>query len=174
MKNLKVNTIYVDTKSKVLNYGGLSFSCVIGKEGVTSHKKEGDLKTPLGIFQVREVFYRKDRLGNGIDTKLPLLEIHQDFGWCDDPQSSLYNKFIENRSLFTCSHERLWRQDRLYNIVVVLGYNDAPAVPGNGSAIFLHAARPTMTPTHGCIALAQDDLIRLLKELPRNCYIDIS
>lgn len=173
MKNLKPNTIYVDTKSKVLSYGDLSFSCVIGKNGVASHKKEGDLKTPLGIFQIREVFYRKDRLGGTIGTKLPLLETHQEFGWCDDPQSPFYNKFIENRSSAKCSHESLWREDSIYNIVVVLGYNDAPAVPGNGSAIFLHVARPAMTPTHGCVAIPQDDLIQLLKELPRECYLDI-
>ena len=142
-----------------LFWQGKEYRCAIGKSGVTSQKKEGDGATPIGCFPIREVFYRIDKV------KLPALpflvrELKPDDGWCDDINDPNYNKFV--KIPYPASHEKLWREDNLYDIVVVLGYNDNPPVPGLGSAIFMHVARPEFTPTDGCIALDKSDLIEIL------------
>ena len=123
-------------------------------------KREGDGATPAGRFPLRRLLYRPDRLPAPPATVLPASPIGPGVGWCDDAGDPGYNRPVSLPC--AASHERLWRDDGLYDVVVVLGHNDAPPVPGLGSAIFLHVARPGYLPTEGCVALALPDLLTLV------------
>lgn len=142
----------------------------LGCGGIRALKREGDGGTPLGRFPVRQVLYRADRIGRP-RTLLPVHAIRDHDGWCDDPTSRNYNRLIRLPS--RRSAEGLKRADRLYDLVLVLGYNDLPRVKGKGSAIFVHLARPGFTPTDGCIALSRHDLTMLLAEVKRGTQIAI-
>jgi L,D-peptidoglycan transpeptidase YkuD (ErfK/YbiS/YcfS/YnhG family) len=142
----------------------------LGRGGICALKREGDGGTPLGRFPVRQVLYRADRLDRP-RTRLPLRAIQDHDGWCDDPTSRNYNRLIGLPS--RRSAEGLKRADHLYDLVLVLGYNDRPRVRGKGSAIFVHLARPGLTPTDGCIALTRHDLIMLLAELRTGSTITV-
>jgi L,D-peptidoglycan transpeptidase YkuD (ErfK/YbiS/YcfS/YnhG family) len=120
---------------------------------------EGDGISPLGCWPIRRVLYRADRLAPPA-TAFAVAPIAPGDGWCDAPDHALYNRPV--RLPFAASHEEMWRADALYDLVVVLGHNDDPVVPGAGSAIFLHVARPDYGPTAGCAALARADLLEFL------------
>src|SRR5688572_16100917 len=154
-----------------LYFGGLRVACALGRSGRRVGKREGDGATPIGSFAVREAFYRPDRLARP-RTALPLRPIGVRDGWCDDPLDRNYNRRV--RHPYPASAERLWRPDHLYDLVVVLGYNDHPRVAGRGSAIFVHVAGPGYAPTAGCIALRLPDLKRLLEEVPRGAVVTIT
>jgi len=115
--------------------------------------------TPAGRFPLLRAFYRADRLAAPA-TALPLAALAASDGWVDDPRDPRYNTQVTLP--YPASHERLWRDDALYDLIVVIGYNTGPVVPGKGSAIFLHCARPDFSPTEGCIAVARDALASLL------------
>lgn len=134
----------------------------LGRTAIRALKREGDGGTPLGRFPVRQVLYRADRVPRP-RTLLPLRAIRDHDGWCDDPADRNYNRLVRLPS--RRSAEGLKRSDRLYDLVLVLGYNDVPRVRGKGSAIFVHLARPGFTPTDGCIALSRHDLTMLLTQL---------
>lgn len=141
----------------------------LGRTGIRSIKREGDGGTPLGRFAVRHVLYRADRVARP-RTRLPVRAIRDDDGWCDDPADRNYNRLVRLPS--RRSAEGLKRADRLYDLVLVLGYNDVPRVKGKGSAIFVHLARPDFTPTDGCIALSRHDLTMLLAHVrPRSAIV---
>ncbi len=139
--------------------GSRAFRCAIGRSGVREDKTEGDGATPAGRFALRRVIYRADRLSRP-DTGLPVMPVAEDQGWCDDPNEPAYNQPV--RLPFAGSHEVLWREDSVYDVIVVLGHNDSPAIAGRGSAIFMHVARPDYGPTEGCVALALADLLEVL------------
>lgn len=147
-------------KDNILTCGRLQFRCAIGASGLSGDKREGDKATPVGTFALRECWYRADRMAVP-QTGLTLRVIGKDDGWSDDPGSPEYNRHVSLPYGF--SHERLWRDDAIYDVVVPLAYNDDPVVPGKGSAIFMHLARPDYAPTEGCVALARADFLRLLK-----------
>jgi L,D-peptidoglycan transpeptidase YkuD (ErfK/YbiS/YcfS/YnhG family) len=134
--------------------------CAVGRGGIVRDKREGDGASPAGLFAMREVLFRRDRLAT-LGTALPARALEPEDGWCDDPADPAYNKWV--RLPYPAHCERLWRADRLYDIVVPLGYNDDPAVRGAGSAIFLHVARHDFAPTAGCVALAPGDLLAVLE-----------
>jgi L,D-peptidoglycan transpeptidase YkuD (ErfK/YbiS/YcfS/YnhG family) len=136
--------------------------CALGRSGVViaGSKREGDGATPLGDWPMRQVFWRPDRLEKPI-TQLPVISLRPDIGWCDDPAHPAYNSQVVLP--FPASHENLWREDHIYDLIVVLGYNDDPAIAGKGSAIFLHIAREDFSPTEGCVACSRDDLLALLR-----------
>jgi L,D-peptidoglycan transpeptidase YkuD (ErfK/YbiS/YcfS/YnhG family) len=141
---------------------GLALPCALGRTGIARDKREGDGASPAGTFGLRHAFYRPDRLARP-SCGLPLRALHPDDGWCDDSASPLYNRPV--RHPFAASAERLWRADGLYDLIVVIGCNDAPVRRGRGSAIFLHCAAPGLAPTAGCVALARADLLRLMPRL---------
>ncbi len=136
----------------------------IGQGSIRPLKREGDGGTPLGRFPVRLVLYRADRAFRP-HVPLPVHAIRDTDGWCDDPRDRNYNRLITLPSRH--SAEGLKRADRLYDLVLVLGYNDRPRIKGKGSAIFVHLARPGYTPTEGCIAFSYRDLSAVLAEIRR-------
>lgn len=135
--------------------------CSLGSGGIVQQKQEGDGGTPAGLFPVRDLWRRTDKVC--LSTSIPSRPIHDHHGWCDDPASAVYNRSV--RRPFGMGHERLHRQDDLYDLVLTIGHNDRPARPGSGSAIFVHVRPPDHGPTAGCIAPAKDDLIWLLTVL---------
>ena len=147
--------------SREARWGKRRLRCAFGRGGLARDKREGDGATPIGAWPMRRLLYRVDRVGRPA-TKLPAAPIAIEDGWCDDPADPLYNRPISLP--YPGRHERLWREDGLYDLVVVLGHNDDPVVAGQGSAIFLHIARPDWAPTEGCVALARADLERILAE----------
>jgi L,D-peptidoglycan transpeptidase YkuD (ErfK/YbiS/YcfS/YnhG family) len=143
-----------------LEGAGLRRRCALGRGGVALDKREGDGATPAGRLPLRRAFYRPDRLAAPPATGLPVQALSPDDGWCDAPGDPAYNRPVKHP--YPASAERMWREDALYDVVVELGWNDDPVVPGRGSAIFLHVARPDYGPTEGCIALALPHLLELL------------
>lgn len=142
-----------------LEAGGRRFRCALGKGGIRTDKREGDGATPTGTFPLRRLLFRADRVAKP-ETGLPARTIAPDDGWCDDPGHADYNRPI--RLPHPARHERMWREDHLYDLVVVIGHNDAPVTAGAGSAVFVHLARDGYAPTEGCVALAPADLLWLL------------
>jgi L,D-peptidoglycan transpeptidase YkuD (ErfK/YbiS/YcfS/YnhG family) len=140
---------------------GRNTRCALGKGGViaAADKREGDGKSPLGVWPIRRVLYRPDR-GGAPQTALPVEALKPEDGWCDAPEDRAYNRPVAHP--YPASAERLWRDDHVYDLLVILGHNDDPVVPGAGSAIFLHLAREGYAPTEGCVALSRDDLQGLL------------
>lgn len=148
-------------KSGFAQWGGRRMRCALGRAGVSRAKREGDGATPVGAFALRRLFYRPDREPRP-PTILPCQPIAPSDGWCDAPDAPAYNRLVALP--YPASAENLWRDDRLYDLIVVLGHNDEPAIPGQGSAIFLHLAAPDFAPTAGCVALGREDLLTVLRE----------
>ncbi|MFD0985773.1 L,D-transpeptidase family protein [Methyloligella solikamskensis] len=145
-------------------------NCALGRSGVSALKHEGDGTTPVGRYPLRALLYRADRVSRP-QTELPVHAIGDDDGWSDDPKDRNYNRMIRLPSLR--SAEGLKRQDHLYDLVLVMGYNDLPRVRGKGSAVFVHLARPGYTPTEGCVALSKRDFLALLAEIGPETEIEI-
>lgn len=154
----------------VLRHGGVAVPCSVGRSGLARDKHEGDGATPTGRFAIRRLLFRADRLPRPV-TKLPVSEIAKDDGWCDDMAHPQYNQQV--KLPFAASHEELWRVDNLYDLIVVLGHNDTPVIPGLGSAVFLHVRSPDGGATAGCVAIARDDLLAVLREVDTGSFIDI-
>ncbi len=142
-----------------LRVSGQVFRVVLGRGGVRADKREGDGATPVGVLALRRVLYRAD-CGPPPVCSVPIEPLAPDDGWCDDPSHADYNRMVRLPHDGLC--EALWRSDRVYDVVGVLGWNDAPVVRGRGSAIFIHVARADFAPTEGCVALALADLRRVL------------
>ncbi len=151
---------------------GVLVRCALGRSGVclAADKQEGDGRTPAGAWPVRRLLWRPDR-GTAPTSRLPVARIRPDDGWCDDPLQPDYNRPV--RLPHPGSAERLWRDDHVYDLLVTLGYNDEPVVPGGGSAIFAHLARSDYAPTEGCVALARDDMLRFLRLAGEGDLIDV-
>jgi L,D-peptidoglycan transpeptidase YkuD (ErfK/YbiS/YcfS/YnhG family) len=147
--------------------GDLVLPCALGRSGVTRRKREGDGGTPAGSHELLYVYLRRGRAVKPRGTPARFVA-PQDL-WCDDARSFLYNRPL--RGPTPLGHERLWRQDRLYDVVGVLDYNIRPRVLGRGSAIFFHIATETLGPTAGCVALRARDMARLLPRLAKGVRI---
>ena len=143
----------------VAEWNGHTFPCALGRSGVAADKREGDGATPAGDHALRRVLYRAERVARP-RTVLPAAPLTPLDAWCDDPKDAGYNTLV--RQPYGASVELLWRDDHIYDIIVVLGYNDDPVAPGRGSAIFLHIARADLAPTRGCVAVSRENLLRIL------------
>jgi L,D-peptidoglycan transpeptidase YkuD (ErfK/YbiS/YcfS/YnhG family) len=152
--------LLVNAKNQLSAEGLGVFRCALGRSGLSCDKREGDGATPIGIYPLRRVFYRPDRL-QVPKTSLPVWPLDPQSGWCDAPDHPDYNRPV--RLPFPASHELMWRDDHLYDLGVVLGHNDAPPMPYLGSAIFMHLAKADYAPTEGCIALSLADLSKLIE-----------
>nr|WP_227321696.1 L,D-transpeptidase family protein [Acidisoma silvae] len=138
-----------------MTFGSDRYPACFGRGGIRREKEEGDGATPVGFLPLRRVLYRADRLA-APRTALPLEPIGPRDGWCDDSRDPAYNRMV--RLPYGGRHEELWRQDAVYDVIGILGWNDSPVVPDRGSAIFLHLTTPDRAPTAGCIALGLDHL----------------
>ncbi len=170
IKIMNIQVKPVEGHRATVTVGDHTFAAAIGKAGVTTTKKEGDNKSPIGRFSLRAGYYRADKVDLP-DSGLPFRATQKTDGWCDDADHANYNKPVPLP--FTGSHEKLWREDDVYDVVVPLGYNDNPPVPGLGSAIFLHVARPDYSGTEGCVALKLEDLLKLLSLVDLKSTLEI-
>jgi L,D-peptidoglycan transpeptidase YkuD (ErfK/YbiS/YcfS/YnhG family) len=151
--------------------GALSVPCALGRGGITSDKTEGDGCTPAGRFPIRRLFYRPDRVRD-LTCRLPMQPMSPSDGWCDDPKDSAYNRLVTRP--YPASHETMWLESALYDLVLVIGHNDDPVVPGKGSAVFLHLAQPDYAPTEGCVAFGRADFVALLQAMEPTTHIVIA
>ena len=162
-------TIYLKNK-QTLKVDDFSFKCVIGKNGISHNKVEGDKKTPKGIFDIENLYYRKDKI-NKIQTKLRSIPISKSMGWCDDVKNKkYYNKLIKIGNKI--KHEKLFRNDRKYDLLIPIKYNYKKRILGKGSCIFLHLTN-NYKPTAGCIAINKNDFLIMLKIIDKKTKIKI-
>lgn len=166
-------TFFTATARGKFSGGGLTCRCALGKGGIVGAnlKREGDGATPLGLWAMKRVFYRPDRVKRP-ETGLPVVPLRPHDGWCDAPTHPLYNRPVTLP--FAASHEALWRDDHVYDLIVELGHNDAPPKPGLGSAIFFHLAHVDYRPTEGCIAIDLPDMITALALSGPGAAIEVS
>ena len=160
--------IYLENKH-TLQVDDFKLKCCVGKRGLTIYKKEGDKKTPKGLFGIGELYYRKDRI-NKLETSLKCIEIKKNMGWCDDPLHYKYNQLVKIKKTF--HHEKLYRKDYKYDLLIPINYNTKKTKPNLGSAIFLHLTK-SFKPTLGCIALKESDFLILIKLISRKTKIKI-
>ena len=160
--------IKVKNKDTLL-FDDFIFRCVVGKKGISEKKKEGDFRTPKGTFKLKSVYYRPDRIKN-IATKLNVKKIQPGMGWCNDPLNKKYNSLIKINEKI--KHEKLYRKDNKYDILVVIDYNYRKPIPFRGSAIFIHLTN-SFKGTAGCVALNKKDLLILLKLVNKKTKIKI-
>ena len=153
--------IFTATSDGHIDIAGREAACVLGRSGVlpAADKREGDGASPLGVWQLRRVLYRPDREAPPA-TGLPVAALKPDDGWCDAPGDPAYNRPV--RLPYPASAEQMWREDRVYDLVVILGHNDDPPVSPMGSAIFLHLVQPDRSATAGCVAVSREDMLDLL------------
>jgi len=161
----------IKIKKHLLLYKDYKLKCSIGKSGIRSQKKEGDFATPKGEFKLGLLYYRKDRI------KLPKCKIikkiiKKNTGWCDDSKSRKYNKEISFP--FKYRAEKLYRKDKIYDLLIVIKYNYKPTVKKKGSAIFLHLADKKYKPTKGCVAIAKKDFMKILPFINKKTKISIN
>ena len=158
----------------ILRAGGLSIPVALGRSGIAADKREGDGRTPAGRWRILALLYRPDH-GPRPVSRLPARTIRPDDGWCDDRADRRYNRAVTLPlgGAREVSHEKMWRDDTLYDLVLVIDHNQRPRIPGRGSAVFVHLARPGFKPTEGCVALRRADMKRLLARLRPGAVIDI-
>ncbi len=169
-KTISVRGRSAHSANGVVTLDALSLKCALGRAGRRTRKREGDGATPIGTWRFVEVFYRADRTSRP-RTALPVHALKPDSGWCDTPCDRNYNRKVHYP--YAASAERMWRDDPLYNLVVVISHNRLPRVQGAGSAIFIHIARPGYLPTEGCVALSERDLRQVLARASPNVNLKI-
>ena len=163
--------IIIKNKETLL-FDEFQFRCSIGKNGSKNHKIEGDNATPRGIFQLENIYYRKDKIKKP-ETNLKTIAIKKNMGWCDDSKNKLYNKLIKIKKKTKISHEKLYRKDDIYDLFIVIKYNYNKVIKNKGSAIFIHLTN-NYSSTKGCIALKKKDFLILLKLIDKNTKIKIN
>ncbi len=153
--------IFTATSDGRLDIAGRQAACALGRSGVrpAADKREGDGASPVGLWPLRRVLYRPDREPRPA-TRLPVAAVSPEDGWCDAPGDPAYNQPV--RLPYSSSAEQLWREDRVYDLIIILGHNDDPPVSPMGSAIFLHLIQPDGAPTAGCVAVSREDMLDLL------------
>ncbi|MGI9351621.1 MAG: L,D-transpeptidase family protein [Rhizobiaceae bacterium] len=176
LKAQSIKTITVRRKpgrnpaAGLLTFGGQTVECRLGRSGLRARKREGDGATPIGRFRLLFGYSRMERVKR-IRTQLQLKCTKNDDGWCDDSESSSYNKPV--KLPFSSSHEEMCRDDRLYDICLVMNYNIFPVQRGTGSAIFFHLTSESRKPTEGCIAIDPQAMKKLLPFLSSQTEVEI-
>ena len=153
-----------------LTAGCHTIRCTFGRSGLKALKREGDGATPFGAFCLIQLKYRADRT-SARGSLLSAVPLKKNSGWCDDPTSGLYNREI--RLPFAARHEKLWRNDHLYDTIIVLNHNQKPTIRFFGSAIFFHLCKVNYAPTEGCIAISAGDMRRLIPRLGKSPVLKI-
>ena len=158
------------TKNRLLTIANYKLKCSIGKSGIRKIKKEGDLVTPKGTFNIGYLYYRKDRIKK-IKTKIKKKIIKKNMGWCNDSRSKKYNREIKYP--FKYSAEKLYRKDSIYDLLINIKYNSRPVIKMRGSAIFLHLANSKYRSTAGCVAISKKNFLKILPHIKINTKIKI-
>ncbi len=169
-RRLVVTPLWSDRTKGRVTAGAVTTRCVLGRAGVSLRKREGDGATPVGDFAILGGLARRDRFA-APSGPIALQIARRTDGWCDDPSSGAYNRPV--RAPFAKSHERLWRDDSVYDVVLILDYNLRVRRKPLGSAIFFHLTNASCGPTAGCLAIARDDMRRLLPRLARQAVVSI-
>lgn len=151
--------ILIQKGMRSVSWQGIEFECQVGKNGFTKDKVEGDQKTPIGRFRLLHIYYRADKIQKPYAI-LPITAIHSDMGWSDDVSDPRYNTRVSLPHNF--SHETLYRNDDLYDLIITTSHNTNPTIQGKGSAIFIHLMNYEQTPTAGCLALRKEDLLHII------------
>ena len=154
-----------------LTYDKYKVKCALGKRGIGIKKMEGDKITPIGRYNIKFLLYRKDRIKK-IKTKLKKIIIKKNMGWCDDSSSKNYNKLIQLPTKY--NHEKLYKKDNSYDIILVLNFNMYPIIKNKGSAIFIHVAKQHYKETLGCVAISKISLLKIVKKLNKKSIVEIS
>ena len=162
--------MHILINKKYLNYYKYKVKCSVGKRGIGYKKKEGDLITPVGLYRIKYILYRKDRIKR-LKTKIKTIAIKKNMGWCNDSKSKKYNQLIKLPS--NNSYEKLYKKENVYDIILVLNYNMSPVIKNRGSAIFIHVSRKNYKKTEGCVALKKTHLIEILKKLQKKTKVKI-
>lgn len=170
-KRLKLKII-VNCSALTIQFGEKTYPCRIGQDGFVDglQGREGDKKTPLGDYNLRFGLYRADRLP-APKSGLTFRPLREDDGWCDAEDEAAYNRFIRLPSKI--SHEKLWREDSAYDVILVISHNDSPPQSGLGSAVFIHVAQWDDRKTLGCVALSPDVMVKLFSHLKPNMRVSI-
>ena len=163
--------MHIEINKNYLIYNKYKVKCAVGKRGIGYKKREEDLITPIGQYKIKFILYRKDRIKR-IRTKLKKIIIKKNMGWCDDVKSQKYNKLIYLPSLY--NHEKLYKKENIYDIILVLNYNMNPIKKNKGSAIFIHVAKKNYKRTRGCIAIKRIHLLKIIREIKINTKVKIS
>jgi len=170
----KVNQNYI------LRSGKKKFKCQVGAGGLKIHTKkiEGDKATPIGKWKLKSIYYRSDKMLKPLmrAKTFKINKITKNCGWCDDPKSSYYNKYINVKKNFyvkNINFENLWREDQAYDLVIVTSHNTSPTIKGKGSAIFIHCSFSDYRQTGGCVALKKKDFISIIKNISNKVYLEI-
>ena len=159
--------MHILINKKYLTFNNYKAKCSVGKRGIGLKRKEGDLITPKGKYKIKYIMYRKDRVK--IQSKIKKIIIKKEMGWCDDPNSRHYNKIVKLPSSY--KHEKLYKKENIYDIIIVLNYNMNPIVKNKGSAIFIHVAKKNYKKTEGCIAVKKAHLIKIAKNLKKKTMV---
>ena len=162
--------MHITINKSYLTYKEYKVKCAIGKRGIGNKKKEGDLITPIGLYKIKYILYRKDRVKK-LQSKLRKIAIEKNMGWCDDSKSKKYNQLIYLP--FKFSYEKLFKKENIYDIILVLNYNMNPIKKNKGSAIFIHIANKNYKKTKGCIAIRKIQLLKILKKISINTKVKI-
>ena len=163
--------MHIEINKNYLIYNKYKVKCAVGKRGIGYKKREGDLVTPIGRYKIKYILYRKDRIKK-IQTKLKKIIIKKNMGWCDDTKSQKYNEIIYLPSIY--NHEKLYKKENIYDIILVLNYNMNPIKKRKGSAIFIHVAKKNFKSTRGCIAIKKIHLLKIVREIKIDTKIKIS
>ena len=162
--------MHILIKNKLLIYNNYKVKCALGKRGIGTKRKEGDLITPKGSYKIKGILYRRDKVKN-LNTKLGKKAISKKMGWCDDPKSKKYNQLV--KLPFRFNFEKLYRKDGIYDIIFILNFNTNPIKKNKGSAIFIHIAKNNYSATRGCIAIKRKDIKKLAREINRKTLVKI-
>jgi L,D-peptidoglycan transpeptidase YkuD (ErfK/YbiS/YcfS/YnhG family) len=175
MRRISLDAVYVSARpgrpsQGFIRAGSWCVPVALGRAGIRANKREGDGGTPRGRFRPVRLWWRADRLPRPL-TQLPVRPIGRTDAWCEHPGDRHYNRPFRRSA--SEPGDRLWRQDRLYDIIVEIDHNTRPRIAGRGSAVFVHVARPGFAPTAGCIALKPRDLRMLVRRLSQKTRIMI-
>jgi L,D-peptidoglycan transpeptidase YkuD (ErfK/YbiS/YcfS/YnhG family) len=162
--------MHILINNKYLFFNEYRIKCAVGKRGIGIKKKEGDLITPKGLYKIKFILFRKERLKN-LKTKIKKLVIKKNMGWCNDSRSKNYNKLITFP--FRYGYEKLFRPDNIYDVILVLDYNINPIQKNKGSAIFIHIAKKDYRKTEGCVAINKKYMLKILKMIKKNTRVKI-
>jgi L,D-peptidoglycan transpeptidase YkuD (ErfK/YbiS/YcfS/YnhG family) len=170
IRQIHVRALSARCKTGLLTAGNLNVRCAVGRSGFKVLKREGDGATPKGTWALRRLILRSDKM-RFVSTTLPSRLLRRDDGWCETPDDPRYNQPV--KLPYGAGADHMWREDDLYDAIVVLSHNDRPRLRNFGSAVFFHIAQPDFGPTAGCVAVTKKDMRKILKLIGAKTHMRI-